>query len=146
MAIKNYQSICACTSLKKTSRMITRYYEKKLAHAGLTATQFAILRATDRVDNIPLSRLAEQLVLDRTSLYRAIKPLLRESLIKLIADKNDRRAKAVLLTDQGKRRTLKASSYWEEAQNGFLAAFGNENWSKLEDKLVQVISKLENVI
>ena len=73
---------------------MARVYEGALAKAGLTSTQFAVLRALERKGGtLPLTHLAEELVLERTSLYRAIAPLERDALVKVTATK-DRRAHA----------------------------------------------------
>jgi hypothetical protein len=70
---------CACTTLRKAARAISRIYDEALAGAGINVTQLAILRAIGRAgdDGAPLSRLAENLVMDNTSLYRGLGPLIR---------------------------------------------------------------------
>src|SRR5262249_61843346 len=68
---------CAGGELRRASRAISRFYEAALAPLDLTATQFSLLVAVHLAGPIPLSRLAEAPALDRTSLYRAIKPLVR---------------------------------------------------------------------
>src|SRR5215216_4692041 len=68
-------SACACMLLRKAARAVGHVYDEALASHGMTTAQFAILRTVVRGEPLPLSRLAEQLVLDRTSLYRALAPL-----------------------------------------------------------------------
>ena len=71
-------STCACTALRKASRAVGRLYDEMLADSGLTTAQFAILRHLARAESLPLSRLADHLVMDRTSLYRGLTPMLRD--------------------------------------------------------------------
>jgi len=66
---------CACTALRKAGRAVSRAYDEALAAHGMSTAQFAILRHVARGAPLALSRLAEQLVMDRTSLYRAVAPL-----------------------------------------------------------------------
>src|ERR1044072_3398166 len=65
---------CACTTLRKPAPAVARVYDDALAEAGMTTAQFAILRHIAREQPVPLSRLADSLVMDRTSLYRALAP------------------------------------------------------------------------
>jgi len=63
---------CAGGGLRRTSRAISRFYGAAFAPLDLTGTQFSLLVAVNLGGPIPLSRLAEFLVLDRTSLYLRI--------------------------------------------------------------------------
>lgn len=69
--------------MRRATRALTRAYDEALAPFGITVQQFAILRDIQRAGTIPLPRLAEGLVMDRTSLYRALPPLEREGLLVL---------------------------------------------------------------
>src|SRR4051794_30900466 len=92
---------CACTTLRKASRAMSRAYEEALEPGGVTATQFAILRVLERAGPRPLSRLADELVMDRTSLYRAIRPLTQAGDVALDAGGRGR-AKIAALTVAGR--------------------------------------------
>jgi hypothetical protein len=54
---------CACTTLRKAARAVSRIYDEAVAAAGMNVTQLAILRAIGRAGDggAPLSRLAESL-------------------------------------------------------------------------------------
>lgn len=107
---------------------MARVYEGALAKAGLTSTQFAVLRALERQGGaLPLSRLAEELVLERTSLYRAIAPLERDALVK-VTGTEDRRAKALHLTPSGRRRIAAALPHWTKAHAAFVGGYGKGKW------------------
>ena len=53
-----------------------------LAASGMNVTQFAVMRAVERHENEPLSRVADDLAMERTSPYRAL-ALERNNWIKL---------------------------------------------------------------
>ena len=78
-------SPCACTTVKKLSRVLGRVYDSALAPSGINVTQFAVMRGIARHDGEPLVRVAEKLQMDRTSLYRAIAPLERDGWIEVAA-------------------------------------------------------------
>ena len=121
---------CACTSLRKAARAISRVYDAELAAAGMTAAQLAILRAIDRAGSPPLAALATALVMDRTSLYRALAPLQRAGWVSL-ADAPRGRARLASLTAEGARALREAAPYWEAAQRRVLEAFGPVRWRDL---------------
>jgi DNA-binding MarR family transcriptional regulator len=99
---------CAAGALRRATRSVARLYDGRLAPAGLTSTQFSILRALERHgEPVALSPLAEERVFARTSLYRALEPLRREGLI-TIAPGAGGRAKKAPLTQRGHRRIAKA--------------------------------------
>jgi DNA-binding MarR family transcriptional regulator len=118
---------CACGNIRRASRAISRFYETSMASTHLTATQFSLLAAVHLHGPLPLSRLAEALVLDRTSLYRALEPLERRGDLQ-VAPGRDRREKAVALADRGRRRLAGALPLWQAAQRRFLAAVGEKHW------------------
>src|SRR5437879_13899705 len=76
---------CACTTLRKAARAVTRFYDAAIERAGMTTTQFAVLRAAERAGTVTMSRVADDLVMDRTSLYRTVAPLLREGWLRRAA-------------------------------------------------------------
>ena len=130
---------CACTSLRKAARAVSRIYDEALGEAGLNASQFAILRATDRAgpSGIGLSRLAEQLVMDRTSLYRALKPLAREDWVR-VENSAAGRAKNAFLTAAGRVKAVAAALLWEAAQTRMVGEFGSTRWDALAPELVEL--------
>jgi DNA-binding MarR family transcriptional regulator len=125
---------CACTTLRKASRAVSRVYDGALAEAGVTTPQLAILRAVGRADGLALSRLAEELVMDRTSLYRAIEPMIRQGWLRVEAAESGR-AKHVFLTEAGRRREAAAAPLWEAAQAAVIGSLGVERWADLSRSL-----------
>lgn len=130
---------CACTSLRKAARAVTRVYDEALAETGLNAAQLAILRALGRAGEagIALSRLAEQLVMDRTSLYRALQPLARAGFI-AVEGGTTGRAKTAFVTEEGRRKAEVAAPFWEAAQSRVVGEFGSKRWDALVPELAEL--------
>lgn len=124
---------CACTTLRKASRAVSRAYDAALAPAGVTSAQFAVLGTLARTGQLPLSRLAEQLVMDRTSLYRALTPMRDAGWLQVEAGRG--RAKLVALGDEGRRVLQAATPRWEAAQRGVVERLGVERWETLQEGL-----------
>jgi DNA-binding MarR family transcriptional regulator len=129
---------CAAGTLRRAARSISRVYDNRLALSGLTTTQFSLLRALDKHDEpVALSELAEELVFERTSLYRALEPLRREGLIAFTPGRG--RVKRVGLTARGVRRLTQAEPHWTAAQEAFLAQFGRAAWNTFAAQLVAIV-------
>src|SRR5262245_66145468 len=81
---------CACTTLRPASRILARAFDVALEPAGLSVTQLAVLRAIQRHASEPLTRVAEDLCMDRTSLYRAVTPMQRDGWLTIAAGADSR--------------------------------------------------------
>jgi DNA-binding MarR family transcriptional regulator len=127
-------SPCACTTVKKISRVLGRIYDARLAPSGINVTQFAVMRCISRHNGEPLARVAEELEMDRTSLYRAIAPMLRDGWITLAAG-SDARSRSAMVTRKGVRVIAKASGEWDQIQNHLIGTFGRAEWRTLVAEL-----------
>jgi DNA-binding MarR family transcriptional regulator len=129
---------CACGGLRRAARAISKVYESALAPLDLTATQLSILVAVHRRGPVPLSRLAEALVLDRTTLYRAVKPLVRRRCLRIAPGRN-RRERTAALSEAGRRLLEAAFPIWETVQDRFVGALGPQAWTALTSGLPEVV-------
>ena len=120
---------CACTTLRKAARAVARLYDEALAGAGMTTAQFAILRHVARNQPVPLSRLADSLVMDRTSLYRALTPIEAKGWVSVAAGQG--KAKLASLTPQGRAAMEAAEGDWEVVQHRIAGGIGAEAWEGL---------------
>jgi DNA-binding MarR family transcriptional regulator len=131
-------SKCAAGNLRRATRSIARVYDARLASAGLTSSQFSLLRAIAQHDGpVRLAELAENLVFERTSLYRTLEPLAREGLV--IVTSAAPHAKQVALTAKGARSVAKALPLWTAAQEEFAERFGRAAWNNLAAQLVEIV-------
>ncbi len=122
---------CVCYNLRKASRVVTRIFDQHLEEAGLSSTQFQILGAIARHDNLSISQLAELMLMDRTTLTRNLKPMEKARWIRPFDEGEDRRRRSVQLTAAGERTLEKAMPLWERAQEDVLARAGDENTKAL---------------
>ena len=83
--------------------------------------------------------LAVELVVDRTTLGRNIRPLERDALIAIESDPSDGRTKILRLTKAGDRRYQRAQKHWAEAQERFESVFGTTRASDLRALLGEVV-------
>jgi DNA-binding MarR family transcriptional regulator len=117
---------CNCLAVRQAARHITQFYDQLLAPSGLRTTQFSILAKLRHLEPMTINALAQQMVMDRTTLGRNILPLERDGLIAVEPGKRDRRSKTLRLTEAGSARFRAATKAWVRAQRQFETAFGAE--------------------
>jgi DNA-binding MarR family transcriptional regulator len=127
--------LCNCLALRQAARHITQLYDQFLVPAGLRTTQFSILAKLKRLGPTTINALADEMVMDRTTLGRNVQPLAREGLIAVGQGRADRRSKELHLTDAGAARLRTAVKAWAEAQRRFEMVFGSERASDLRTLL-----------
>jgi DNA-binding MarR family transcriptional regulator len=133
---------CNCLAVRQAARHITQFYDQFLAPSGLRTTQFSILAKLRRLGPMTINALAEELVMDRTTLGRNILPLEREGLIAVVPGERDRRSKDLQLTDEGAARLRSAAKGWARAQSQFEAVFGPKRTKDLR-ALLHTVSATE---
>jgi DNA-binding MarR family transcriptional regulator len=110
---------CNCFALRQAARFVTQLYERHLSQAGVTAAQFTILSRLARHPDATAAELSNDLVMDRTTLVRALKPLQRDALVLAAASDYDTRVLVYRLSASGQRRYEKAYALWQQAQTEF---------------------------
>jgi DNA-binding MarR family transcriptional regulator len=137
---------CTCLAIRQAARHVSQFYDEHLAPCGLRITQFSILaKLKEEGGPLTINRLAELVVMDRTTLGRNILPLQRDGLIAVAQGAVDRRSKELYLTDVGLKRLSEAWTYWAKAQAGFDAAFGSSKDSELR-ALMRAVTSTELVV
>lgn len=130
-------SECICTHLRRAARGVSRHYDEALAGFGINVAQFSLLRHLQRLDQPSITRLAEAMGLDRSTLGRNLKVLEADGLVAL-AEGADQRNRVVLLTEAGKARLLDAGPAWERAQLTLVEQLGEGQ----RDELVRLLERL----
>ena len=127
---------CHCLNIRRASQAVTQFYDKFVEQSGLKLAQFSLLRHLELVEPATITELAKVLRIDRTTLSRNMKPLLKAGLI--IADfGEDPRSRQVILTETGKSALLSANKLWDKAQESLEEYLGEElhNFEKVLSKL-----------
>ena len=109
---------------------MTRYYDSLLTASGLRVTQFIVLVGVVRGLGTTLTKLSKALGMDRSSLSRNLRPLLRDGLVEVIPA-TDRRRRALHVTKVGERQLARSIPAWRQAQEHVLATVGGEKWQAL---------------
>jgi DNA-binding MarR family transcriptional regulator len=131
---------CNCFAVRAAARHVSQFYDQFLAPIGLRTTQFSILAKLKRRGSVTINALADDMVMDRTTLGRNIQPLERDGLIRIETAASDRRAKEVHLTKAGERRLEAALAAWAKAQARFQERFGTKRSAELRTLLRAVVA------
>ena len=131
---------CNCFAVRSAARHVTQLYDQLLAPVGLRVTQFSILANLRRRGPRTINALAEDMVMDRTTLGRNIQPLERDGLIRIEPAPSDRRAKELHLTKAGEKRLQAGFEVWAKAQARFEASFGTKRAAELRMLLRAVVA------
>jgi DNA-binding MarR family transcriptional regulator len=131
---------CNCAALRQAARHVTQLYDGHLAAAGLRNTQFSILARLKSLGPTRINTLAQDMVMDRTTLGRNIVPLQRRGLIVTKKSRDDGRSKELRLTKAGIARLAAGSKEWAKAQAQFETAFGADHASQLRGLLRAVVA------
>jgi len=128
-------SDCNCLAVRQAARYVTQLYDRHLAASGLRISQYGILARLKRRGPMTINELAAELVVDRTTLGRNIRPLERDGLITITPRRTDRRIKELRLTATGDQRFNETRQAWVEAQRSFETGFGSERAAELRGLL-----------
>jgi len=131
---------CNAGALRRAGRRLLHMYDTIIAPTGLKQCQYGILSALNaRGAALPsVQELAEELVLDRSTLGQNLRPLERDNFVTLLTDPRDRRVRLIALTKLGIAKFNEAKPYWRKAQDRFEEVFGAEEAARLRTVLLSI--------
>ena len=129
---------CHCFALRQAARFASALYDRHLAKANLTISQFGIMTTIRANPGIAIHELAERQVMERTSLVRAIQPLKREGWVAQLPAADNPRKLLLSLTEAGARHYMQAYAHWLVAQQTFEARVGAQRAATLSDTLLDM--------
>jgi len=130
---------CACANLRRAARAVTQVFDEALAPSGLRATQFTLLVTSRLMGESTINELAEKMAMDRTTLSRNLKPLVRSGLLE-VRPGEDGRTRLVRITSAGERSLDEAYPLWQQAQQETVSALGEERYEALLGDVAQAVS------
>ncbi|MFQ4142677.1 MarR family winged helix-turn-helix transcriptional regulator [Chlorogloeopsis sp. ULAP02] len=135
--VSRVPATCMGMHVRRASRILTQVYDEALRPVGLMLNQFTLLVSIHLVESTPITRLAQELFTDQTTLTRNLKLLEKRGLV-TIEPGEDRRIKLVSLTIEGQAVLAQALPLWEQAQAEVMRHFSQQKWQTLLSLLSDV--------
>lgn len=132
---------CTCATLRRATRALTLLYDEALRPTTLRSTQFTILQVLSLVGPINQKQLGEILVMDSTSLTRALEALSRQGWIKRERGE-DRRQWRFQLSPAGKAQFRRALPCWQRLQKRLQQQLGPKLWHDVMQTANQLTATL----
>ncbi|MET4307388.1 MarR family transcriptional regulator [Bradyrhizobium sp. RT4b] len=117
---------CNCFYLRKAARHLTQIYDTILAPSGIRSTQYMILAVLNERRGLSVNELAEVMVMDRTTMGKNLRPLVRDGLIAVNVSDLDRRSRTVGLTKKGFKVLGDAYPLWKIVDSSFQKMHGRQ--------------------
>src|SRR5580658_8732426 len=114
---------CACADVRRVARKLTSMYDSGLAPAEITITQYSLLANIGRTGQLSHTVLADKLGMDRTTLTRNLRPLIKAQWV-AVTSGEDRRQHLLQLTAAGKKKLNRSIPLWEKVQGRFVSEIG----------------------
>lgn len=133
-----YQSKCYCTNLRRSAGAISDYYDGALRCVGLTASQYNLLMNLSRLKRANITRWAERVGLERSTMVRNIRALAERGWIEEVPEGHGRQ---FALSAQGEAVLASAIPHWAAAQSELEAFLGAED----ADAILRIGEKLQGL-
>ncbi|MDX2268439.1 MAG: MarR family transcriptional regulator [Bryobacter sp.] len=125
-------------SLRMVCRVLTNRYDKAMAEAGLTATQYFLMMVIRGHGQIKVTALAKFAELDQTTATRGLQVLEKNGWVRRV-EGEDKRNRAVELTAGGEEVLGQAKVKWERVQGETLREIGRERWVETQALLGKIV-------
>lgn len=124
--MKTKKFSCYCILLRRTTNYITKLYDRYLKRYGLSVTQYSLLGNIKELECCSVSELAVYMDLERTTLVRTLKPLMKNEWIADISSQGARN-RMIIITEKGERVLKQAEAAWKRAQQEIERLVGKED-------------------
>ncbi len=128
---------CACQSLRRITRLVTRIYDQELRMAGIEITQFGILTSIEILGEANQKTLSAGFAMDSTTLTRTLAILRKRDWISVRPGK-DRRERVFSLTEAGRRQITAARPQWQEAERRLRKSLGERVWRQMQSTVSEI--------
>ena len=136
---------CTVTPLRLAARRLEQLYDEALAPLDLKATQLALIAGIHVLTGADqqgptLQDLAARLAIQLSALTHALRPLVRDGIVELRQDAQDRRTKHSVLTSLGKTRLSEGMMRWAATNDRVELVLGSASAASLRALADQVAS------
>ncbi|MCB1171914.1 MAG: winged helix-turn-helix transcriptional regulator [Leptospiraceae bacterium] len=136
----------ACTffNTRKSSRILSRLYDRAFTRAGIKGTQFSLLATVCYYNGQTITSIAHQAIIDRTTLSRNLAVLEKQGLIIVRDSEDPGNQKKVEITHAGEAVLEKSLEVWQEIHETIQDRMGPQNWRQLIRLLLTLQREFEH--
>lgn len=131
--------------LHRAHQAVDHLFDAGMKANGLTARQLAVLVTVSQNEGLSQTDIVERTGVDRSTLADVVKRLKRKGLLQRRRAKEDARAYAVTLTEQGKQVLRAAEPLGRRVDERILDALPAKRRAEFMDALASIVSSLERV-
>src|SRR5262245_6986975 len=118
-------------------------FQVEMAEGDLTPRQYAVLVAVSLNEGLSQTDLVEKTGVDRSTLADIVRRMLKKGLLQRRRTRDDARAYAVKLTDEGWRTLKAAEPLARRADEKILAALSSSDRARFIKGLTQIVHSLD---
>jgi DNA-binding MarR family transcriptional regulator len=126
--------LCYCHAAKGSARLLSRIYDRHLSSVGINIQQLTILSMILHNPGMLMADLAHQMIMERTTLVRALKPLQEAGFVESESTGTGRTL-SLTISRTGKEKVLAARPHWREAQREVETKIGVKQAEALRDAM-----------
>jgi DNA-binding MarR family transcriptional regulator len=141
---RNMVAVCPGMRVGRATRVLAKVFNDEFRAVGLQVSQHGVLTfvALAGKDGATIGTLADELLLDRTTLTRNLRPLQKAGYLTITRSPKDARAQIVSLTKKGEKTIEAIFPLWERAYNRIRDALGSSALAELNDRLDQATAAM----
>lgn len=117
-------------------------FQSKLGQSDLTPRQFAVLVTVSQNEGLSQTQLVDRTGIDRSTLADIVRRMLKKNLLQRRRTREDARAYAVRLTDEGRRVLKSVEPTAVEVDNSVLGALPASERQRFIDSLNAIVEAL----
>lgn len=121
-----------------TTRLMNRYYDRRVKIHGITRTQWTLLTYLSRYEGVSQTKLAEYMDLAPMTLTRQIDKLEQDGLLDRRQDSRDRRTNLIFLTEKSQPLMKNMHKIAVEAKEAGLRDFSEQEREQFREYLVRM--------
>jgi len=132
-------AVCPGMRVARATRVLARVFNDQFRALGLQSSQHGVLTfvALAGPGGATIGALADELLLDRTTLTRNLRPLQKAGYLTITRSPKDARVQIVSLTKKGQNTIEALFPLWQRAYNQIRDALGPQALAELSDRLDQ---------
>lgn len=128
------RTTCVSFNLRKAARAVSQFYDSTLQNSGLRNTQFSLLMAIHNHGPLTVNDLAENMVMDQTTVSRNVSILQKQGYIEMVPGR-DMRTRPLSITNKGQIVLQTALPLWKAAQAHMAKKLGDKGMKVLLEGL-----------